>query len=210
MARFPLGDRATEVTLAVWPFRLKDASLPVNASHSLASLSSPPVMTRLPSRENAACRTACWCPTNSTDSWPVSASQMRAVLSFDAVSTRVPVGREHRAADSITMTVQGLEQLPGVCIPDAGCLVVAGGHDFGAVGRKRRVVDVLAVPAVEPQFGHPGLRVPDPCAHVPTAGDDALAIGRESRRGHRVVRTESHVLPALLHVPETRLVAADR
>jgi hypothetical protein len=65
-------------------------SLPAAASHSRAVLSRDAVMTRVPSGEKAALKTALSWPRRTAMSLPAAASHSRAVLSHEAVTTRVP------------------------------------------------------------------------------------------------------------------------
>ncbi len=58
------------------------------ASHTMASLSSDAVKIHRPSGLKVAEQTALVCPSSTTSSFPLSASQRMAVLSRDAVTIR--------------------------------------------------------------------------------------------------------------------------
>ena len=60
---------------------------------------------RSPSGENAALFTVSRWPVSTAVDWPVAASQTRAVLSWDAVTTRA-VGRKFGVTDEIVVAAQ--------------------------------------------------------------------------------------------------------
>ena len=65
-----------------------------------------------------------WCPRRTAISLPVAASQMRAVLSDDAVTMRDAVGAEGGGIHRVLVSAQDRDLLAGGGVPDARGLVV--------------------------------------------------------------------------------------
>ena len=90
----------------------------------------------------------------------VLTSQMRAVLSSDAVTTRLPSGLKAAESTHVVMAFEGRDFAPGLGVPEARGVVIGGGDDALAVraegGRHNR-----SVMAFEGRDFAPGLGVPE-------------------------------------------------
>ena len=64
------------------------------------------------------------CPRRTVISLPVAASQMRAVLSHDAVTMRVPSGLKAAELTDVLVPAQDRDLLAGRGVPDARGLVI--------------------------------------------------------------------------------------
>jgi hypothetical protein len=103
------------------------------------------------------------------------------------------------------VTREGLEDLPGLRVPECDDPVTAGGGEAGAVGAERHGVHLL-----RPQEGHDGLaipRVPDPDRLVSAGGGEAGAVGAEGHRAdHLSVALQDREHNARVRIREDHVV----
>ena len=141
---------------------------------------------RLPSGLNAALYTASsWPLSGSPIGLPLAASQIRAVLSIDAVTMRLPSGLNAALHTASSWPLSGspiglplsASQTRAVLSEDAVTMRLPSGLNAALITQSlmafERLADRLA-----------GLGVPDARRLVRRRGDDALAVGAERRAPH--------------------------
>ena len=123
-----------------------------NTPQIRAVLSKEAVRMLWPSGLNTALLMPPWWPRRrASSSWPLAASQIRAVLSKRGGDDVVPAGAERRAPDVVLMAGQGAQLLAARGIPDPHRLVFRGGDDAAAVRAKRCVQDATPMAGQRPR-----------------------------------------------------------
>ena len=114
---------------------------------------------------------------------PVAALQIRAVLSQDAVTMRLPSGLNAADVTDARMPLELGDEGPAVRPSRPAPSVPRRGDDAAAVRAERGGIDRARMPLELGDEG-PGVGRPDPRRTVPRRGDDAAAVGAE-RGGSR-------------------------
>ena len=104
-------------------------------------------------------------------SLPVLASQMRAVLSSEAVTIRVPSGLKAAELTSALCPVRLVRIAPGASVPNASGTVCRGGDDAGPIWVERGKDRVGAM--LKARQERPCARIPDTDGCISGGGDDA-------------------------------------
>ena len=141
--------------------------------------------TRVPSGENAAQLIRASCPRRKAISLPVAASHSHAVLSSEAVMTRVPSG-EKVADPTKSLTAQDSDFLAGRGVPQPRGIVIGGGDDARPVRREGGTPNRNFVAAQDSDL-RARRGVPQPRGLVIGGGDDARSVRRERGAPNRIV-----------------------